>query len=109
MPPIFDPDKDADYLTWLTAWAKVHSDGCTGVLDIHVHCCWQHDYCYQTATDPREAFRGRTVKLNRQQADTLFRECNQSEDIFGRFSALSWWRWAALRAFGRFFYHPKSV
>lgn len=104
-----DPNQNPAYLKWLTAWAKEHSDGCTGVLDIHVHCCWQHDYCYQTGTDPREAFMGRRVRLNRQQSDDLFRGCNQCESPFGRFSLLSWWRWAVLREIGWVFYHPKQA
>ena len=103
-----DPEKEPEYFSWLQSWASTHSDGCTGVLDIHRPCCWQHDYCYQTGTDPREAFKGRRVRISRAQADGLFRECNESEDVLGRFSALAWWRWAGLRVFGGFFY-PKST
>lgn len=101
---IEDPEKDQAYFEWLKKWAEVHSDGCTHALDIHVHCCWQHDYCYQTGRDPREAFKGNDVKISRADSDQLFRVCNESEDPLGRFSAMAWWRWAVVRVLGRFFY-----
>lgn len=103
-----DPEKDPLYFQWLAEWAGVHSDGCTKIPDIHVHCCWQHDYCYQLGMDPREAFRGNITPISRREADALFRQCMECEDPLGRFSPLAWWRWAGVRVFGRFFVHkPK--
>lgn len=94
-----------EYLKWLGEWAKTHSDGCTGVPDIHLHCCWQHDYAYQTGMDPREAFEGRLVFLSRRQADAIFRHCNEEEDPLGWFSPIAWVRWVGVRLFGRKYYH----
>src|ERR1051326_798822 len=99
-----NPDDQAAYLKWLEEWASSHSDGCTKIPDIHVHCCWQHDFCYQTGLDPRSVWAGKPEAISRRDADALFRVCNQKEDPLGRFSPLSWWRWAAVRVFGRFFY-----
>lgn len=101
-----DPDTNAAYLAWLRAWASQHSDGCTGVLDIHVDCCYQHDFCYHTHLDPFSVFQGHPVAITRVAADHMFRGCNEGEDVLGRFSPLAWWRWVGVRLFGgRFFHH----
>lgn len=99
-----NPDSDPGYFKWLSEWAQVHSDGCTGVKDIYVHCCWQHDYCYQTGNDPREAYKGQVVPISREEADALFKSCMQAESSLGRFSPISWIRYGVVRIFGRFFY-----
>ena len=99
---LVDPEKDPLYRAWLERWAKeVKSDCCTGVPDFNRLCCLQHDYCYQTHTDPREAFKGKTVPMTRSQSDALFRQCNQEESFFKKLSPMALWRWAGVRIGGR--------
>ena len=100
-------DPDGPYLNWLAEWAKTHSDGCTHVSQIHQHCCWQHDFAYQTGASPRAFFNGDWVPMSRKEADAEFLHCNQAEDVLGRFSPLAWGRWIGIRIFGRFFYKAK--
>lgn len=84
-------------LYWLQVrhWAKREgSDGCTGVADIYVEACYEHDHHYQY---------GKTLygdPITRAQADARFRQVIQSRSKAGRFSPMSWWRWAGVRLFG---------
>lgn len=71
--------------------AELQSDGCSGVPDFHIECCWAHDIAYRT---------GMTVDgetLTRAEADARFRRCIQSRSAFGLFSPMSWWRWLGVR------------
>ena len=71
------------------------SDGCTGVADFFKDCCLEHDIHYRT---------GKTITgaiITRRQADALFRQCMQERSKLGRYSPMSWWRWAAVRLLGR--------
>ena len=71
------------------------SDGCTGVADVYLDCCREHDIAYAT---------GRTVEgapVTRAEADAMFRRCIQSRSPLGRLSPLAWWRWLGVRVFGR--------
>lgn len=83
---------------WLKVkhWAGVNkSDGCTGVADFYIECCWYHDKLYQTGLD----FNNQPV--TRAEADRRFRLCMQSRSKLGRFSPMSWWRFSGVRIFGR--------
>ena len=97
-----DPEKCPKYRAWLEEWAReVKSDGCTGVPDFNKLCCLQHDYCYQTHTDPRAAYQGKVVPITRGEADKMFRLCNQSESFLHKVSPMAWWRWVGVRIGGR--------
>lgn len=70
--------------------AELGTDGCTAALDVHLDCCLEHDIAY---------FTGRDVDGNpvtKAEADAAFRRCLQSKSRWGRFSPMSWWRWAAV-------------
>lgn len=84
-------------------WVKVYevakelnSDGCTGVRDYYINCCYDHDIAYRT---------GKTIygkPISKREADKRFRQCIQSRSKLGVFSPMSWWRWAAVSLFGRY-------
>lgn len=85
---------DHEYWQAITAWALVHSDGCSGVADIYIRACWEHDYHYRF---------GRTLSgapISRRQADARFRQVIQELSPAGVLSPVSWWRWAGLRLAG---------
>lgn len=85
---------DAVYWDYIASWAVKHSDGCSGVADIYVQACWEHDYHYRY---------GRTVQrapISRSAADRRFRQVVQALSPAGLLSPVSWWRWAGLRLFG---------
>lgn len=71
-------------------------NGCTGVPDIWVECCNEHDVDYYEGI------------LTRAEADAKFRRCMQAKSIFGRWSPMAFWRWCGVRMFGRFFHKPKG-
>jgi hypothetical protein len=89
-----------DYWDLVRAKAKeLNSDGCTVVADIYVDCCFEHDLAYRT---------GLTVygdPITRKEADVRFRKCIQSHSKLGKFSPLSWVRYAGVRL-GRLFGIP---
>lgn len=103
------PGKD-DTAYWdgplgITPWAKANSDGCTCVKDIYVKACWEHDYHYRHGhTFPWPI----AEPINEAQANTRFRQVMQWESRFGRFSPISWIRYAGVSVFGRYFYHPDA-
>lgn len=72
----------------------IESDGCSLVLDIYLRCCVIHDWYYRTHIN----FDGSPI--TRAEADMIFRQCIQRKSVFGRFSPMSWWRWAGVRLFG---------
>jgi hypothetical protein len=83
------------YQQLVSDWAKnLQSDGCTGVLDIYLPACWEHDIAYRlhqtVLSEP----------LTRREADRRFRWSIQFLSPFGALSPLSWWRWAGVRMFG---------
>lgn len=104
--PNFAAKDDSPYWLALGVWAKKYSDGCTCVKDIYVEACWEHDWHYRTGhTFPNPD--GRAPELvTEAQANTRFRQVMQFESRLGRFSPISWWRYAGVSLFGRFFYHP---
>lgn len=89
--PGFD---DRVYWSYIKAWAKHNSDGCTNALEFYVRACWEHDYhCVHHKTWGGE-------HLSSAQAAARFRQVLQWESKFGRLSPVAWWRWAAVRKFG---------
>lgn len=80
----------------------IQSDGCTDIPEFHHHCCVVHDLGYRFGIDPYG------TKIDRRTADANFRKCMQKDSPLGRFSPMSWWRWAAVRVAGRFFYTNKD-
>ena len=95
----------SNYYKWITAEAqKIVSDGCTGVPDFHLHCCYEHDLAYYYGKCPRDAYRlgswTKGVPLKRATADKRFRECIQKQSRLGKLSPMSWWRWMGVRLGG---------
>lgn len=90
------PLKDDAY--WVAVYARARqlkSDGCSGVPDLYVECCWEHDLAYRT---------GHTLTcepITRVEADAEFRRCIQARSRLRRFSPVSWVRWVGVRVFGR--------
>lgn len=74
---------------------SIGSDGCTHALQVHQVCCWEHDWAYVTGTTPRG------VATTKAEADARFRRCLQLRSPFRKYSPLSWWRWLAVKWFGR--------
>lgn len=88
---------DQDYRDWIRKQAElIRSDGCTGVLDIHKDCCYEHDLGYYWGRDPRVAYRFNSWELAPQiargEVDARFRACNG--DLMGL------WRWLGVRIGG---------
>jgi hypothetical protein len=96
--------KDQEYWKRVRAKAReLKSDGCSGVLDIYVDACYEHDIAYRT---------GRTVDgepLTRAQADARFRRSIQHRSPFGFFSPVSWTRWVGVRIIGKRFWKGKRA
>lgn len=90
-----------NYVTKLSDAIK--SDGCTDIPEFHHDCCVIHDLGYRYGIDSW----GRLI--SRDEIDANFRKCMQADSIFGRFDPMSWWRWAGVRIFGRFFYSPNKA
>ena len=70
------------------------SNGCTGVPDFFLDCCYLHDIFYRTGHD----LAGRPI--SRDEADRRFRLCIQTRSVFGVLSPMSYWRWLGVRLFG---------
>jgi hypothetical protein len=89
------------YWEWLEEWGKEGSDGCTHALEIHVKCCYEHDFAYRFGIDPIAHFNWKTKQMTIKEVDARFRRCNQCESPLKKLSPMSWWRWAAVRIGGR--------
>lgn len=74
--------------------AELGSDGCSGVLDVYLDACLEHDIHYRTHR------RLDGSPITRKEADALFRQRMQERSLFGAFSPMAWWRWLGVRAFG---------
>lgn len=74
---------------------ELKSDGCTGVKDVYVDCCYEHDIPYRTCAD----LEGNPT--TKKQDDARFRECYQEHSLFGKFSPMSYWRWFGVHLLGR--------
>lgn len=73
---------------------ELGSDGCTGVPDIYLHCCYEHDIHCKT----HHTLRG--VPISSAEAARRFRRCIHAHSSFRWLNPLSWWRWAGVRKFG---------
>lgn len=86
----------ASYHDQLKSLAEsIGSDGCTNAAQWYQECCWEHDWAYVTGTTPRGVF------VTKEQADQRFRDCLQAHSSFRWLSPLSWWRFLAVRKFGK--------
>lgn len=102
-----DPHTGQDYFLWLAKWAWTHSDGCTGVADWFVFCCWAHDFAFQTGSNPYSLYQGKgTVPQSRACSNRKLRWCMQVKSFWGRWFIPSWIRYWGVSLFGRWFYKP---
>jgi hypothetical protein len=86
------------YWEWLKREAAARGfDGCTGVPEFFHLCCLEHDFAYRTGLCPRDYYLGRYTRTDRAATDRRFRLCIQSQSKLGKWSPLSWWRWAGVR------------
>lgn len=87
MPYPTHPPSDRPY--WDRVTEEAHrrgSDGCTGVADFRIECCFQHDL----------EWNGRTVDgepISRAETNARFRQCIASRSPLGRYSPMAWIRW----------------
>ena len=85
------PPQDSPYWERVRARAKeIGTDGCTIVADIYLDSCLEHDVHWRT---------GLTIDgapITAQQANRRFRKVIQSRSKAGRFSPVSWVRWAGV-------------
>ncbi len=97
-------DAIASYREELEAWAlAAGSDGCTAVPDFFRVCCLEHDHAYVTGA----TLRG--VPVTKMEADMRFRDCIQRHSSFRWLSPMSWWRWFAVRKFGKGIWNKQAV
>ncbi len=90
------PKPGTEYYWWLKEWASKHSDGCTHIKDIHVVCCWQHDFCCQVGFDPRFYIEGQRIPITKRGSARLIRQCLIQASKLNRFSPIAWSFWLAL-------------
>ena len=89
------PVEDTYWLQIRVRASKLKSDGCSGVPDFYLDGCLEHDIHYRTHKwlDDEPIFKS--------EADERFRRVIQARSPFGRISPMSWWRWFAVKTFGR--------
>lgn len=75
--------------------AELGTDGCSKATGAYVDCCLEHDLAYRMGT----TLDG--TPLTKEEADKRFLSCMQSRSIFGWYSPMAWWRYAAVKVFGR--------
>lgn len=83
--------------------AELGSDGCTFATGGFRDCCIEHDVHYRLGT---------TIDgypITRREADARFRSCMQCRSKVGWWSPVAWWRWAAVRVFGRMKTHATDL
>lgn len=86
----------ASYKEELKALAEsIGSDGCTGVADICIECCWEHDWTYVTGMTPRG------VVVTKEYADRRFRDCIQARMRLRWYSPFSWIRYIGVKKLGK--------
>ena len=74
---------------------ELGSDGCTGVVDIFLSACLEHDIHFRT----HKFLCGCEIDFST--ANYIFRRRIQQRSLFGRFSPVSWLRWIGVNHFGR--------
>lgn len=90
---------EKDTLYWMRVKKealRLKSDGCTGVPDWFRRACLEHDVHYRT----HRRING-NISLCKEEADYIFKVRMQHLSWFGRFSPMAWWRWMAVKTFGR--------
>ena len=75
--------------------AELGADGCSGATGAFAECCLEHDIYYRTGA----TLDGRPI--TKEEADKRFLACMQSRSIFGFYSPMAWWRYLAVKRFGR--------
>ena len=99
------------YHDWIAEQAeRIGSDGCSHATGAYRHCCLVHDLSYYFAKDPVLAYNNSlrgivnawelASPITKSQADTTFRRCMQSWSTLGRWSPMSWWRFAGVKFLG---------
>ena len=71
------------------------ADGCSGVPDFYLLGCLEHDIAYRTHCD---AYGYPTTK---RRADKHLRWYIQMRSPFDGFSPMAWWRWQAVKWWGK--------
>ena len=90
------PGKDnKPYWDAVEKWAHdFQSDGCTGVKDIYIKACWEHDFhCRYAVT-----MFGEPITLS--ETNTRFRQVIQMLSKLRWFSPISWVRYTGVSVFG---------
>ena len=88
------PAYGVDYAHRVREEAKrIISDGCSGVLDIHIVVCFEHDLHYAHHADFYTFY---NEPLEQEDADRYLRWGIQHFSSFGRCSPMAWWRFTAL-------------
>ena len=87
---------------------ELESDGCSGVPDFYLDCCYEHDIAYRTGCDVYGN------PITRAEADRWFRISIQNHSILakvklGFLSPVSWWRWAGVRILGGSSYNSRNL
>jgi len=80
---------------WDLIWAYTKSDGCTGVADIFLIACVEHDFYFRTHHD----FEGKVVSF--WEANKRFRRRIQCLSKLGILSPVSWERWLGVTILGK--------
>ena len=80
--------------------AELGCDGCTMASGAFLDCCLQHDVEYRLGT----TIDGEPITFD--EADTRFRNCMFMRSKLGYFSPVAWYRYAAVKWFGKKF-RPK--
>lgn len=70
------------------------SDGCTGVADIYVDCCYEHDIACSTGMDVNGN------PTNWAEAAFRLRRCLQDRSRWGVLNVFAWTRWIGVRLHG---------
>lgn len=95
------------YREWVRLEAKaINTDGCTLVSEIYQWCCFEHDLVCRRRKNPRDAYRkfrkgvadywSEAKDMSRSDGDTQFRKCIQKNSPLGKFSPISWIRYAGV-------------
>ncbi len=94
------PPETSDYWKQVRFVAgQVKADGCTGVSDIFLDSCLEHDIHWRLGTTIYQ------VPITTAQANRRFRKVIQSRSLLGRFSPVSWVRWVGVTVGARVLSH----
>jgi hypothetical protein len=94
------PPEASDYWRQVRFVAnRLQSDGCTGVADIYLDACLEHDIHWRLGTTIY------SVPITTAQANRRFRKVIQSRSRLGRFSPISWVRFLGVTIGAHFIPH----